>query len=66
MKELAKRKPSANGDNGGRDALGRFGPGNAGGPGNPHARKVAQLRTALLRSVKASDLRAGARAVNRV
>ena len=32
------------GDNG-RDARGRFAPGNAGGPGNPFARRVAELRT---------------------
>ncbi len=34
----------------GRDAGGRFAPGNAGGPGNPMARKVASLRKALLDS----------------
>ena len=49
--------PSTNGPDG-RDARGRFAKGNAGGPGNPHARKVAQLRSALLRAVSAGDLRA--------
>ena len=49
--------PSTNGPDG-RDARGRFAKGNTGGPGNPHARKVAQLRSALLRAVSAGDLRA--------
>jgi len=30
---------------------GQFQPGNKGGPGNPHARKVAQLRAALLENL---------------
>ncbi len=41
----------------GRDGTGRFLPGNRGGPGNPHARQVAALRSALLATVTASDLR---------
>jgi hypothetical protein len=41
------RIPSTNG----RDGGGRFAPGNAGGPGNPHAAKVARLRAALLDAV---------------
>lgn len=49
---------SANTPNGGRDVRGRFAKGNPGGPGNPHAKKVAQLRSALLRAVSMSDLRA--------
>ena len=32
----------------GRNTNGTFAPGNPGGSGNPHARKVAQLRTAIL------------------
>jgi len=41
--------PSGNGTNGtGRDARGRFVRGNAGGPGNPFARRVAAARKALL------------------
>jgi hypothetical protein len=41
----------------GRDARGRFAPGNVGGPGNPFARRVAQLRTVLLEAVSDEDLR---------
>ena len=42
--------PSANGRNG-RDEQGRFAKGNSGGPGNPYARQVARLRTAMLEAV---------------
>lgn len=49
--------PSPNGSNG-RDRSGRFASGNSGGPGNPHARQVAQLRSTMLRAVTAKDLRA--------
>jgi hypothetical protein len=49
-------KPQA--PEGGRDAHGRFGKGNAGGPGNPFARQVAALRTALLGRVTAEDVEA--------
>src|SRR5262249_42545557 len=35
----------------GRDAGGRFARGNKGGPGNPHARRVAALRSALLEAL---------------
>jgi len=52
--------PSPTADNGrtdhGRD--GRFLPGNRAARGNPFARKVGQLRSAMLRSVKASDVKA--------
>lgn len=51
------RTPSTNGSNG-RDSSGRFAQGNRGGPGNPHAAKVAQLRSALLNAVKPTELRA--------
>ena len=37
--------------------------GNQGGPGNPHARQVGQLRTALLESVTEADVRAIAKAL---
>src|SRR5689334_20040804 len=40
-----------------RDGNGRFLPGNRGGPGNPHAKKVAQLRSALLETVTPEDMR---------
>ncbi len=41
---------------GGRDPHGRFSEGNAGGPGNPFARRVAALRSALVASVTEQDL----------
>ena len=47
--------PSTNGSNG-RDAAGRFAKGNAGGPGNPFARRVARLRASLLDAVSEEDL----------
>ena len=52
---MAKR--STNGGNGVRDSAGRFATGNPGGPGNPFARRVAQLRSALLDAVSDDDLR---------
>ncbi|MEO8494174.1 MAG: DUF5681 domain-containing protein [Planctomycetota bacterium] len=48
--------PSPNGANG-RDARGRFAPGNSGGPGNPQAKKTAALRMAMLTCVTIKDLR---------
>ena len=52
------QEPSPKGANGGRDSrTGRFLPGNRGGPGNPHARRVAKLRSTLLRAVSADDVR---------
>lgn len=50
-------EPSTNGLNG-RDIAGRFQPGNPGGPGNPHAKRVAALRTATLEVVSDEDMRA--------
>ena len=50
--------PSPNGENGGRDAAGRFTKGNPGGPGNPMGRRVAALRRALLDAVTEEDVRA--------
>lgn len=41
----------------GRDHKGRFGPGNKFGRGNPLNRKVAKLRSALLRRVSTDDIR---------
>ena len=49
--------PSPNGSNG-RNAKGRFTRGNPGGTGNPHARKVGQLRSAMLGAVTQADMRA--------
>lgn len=48
--------PSINGPNG-RDTNGRFATGNVGGPGNPHVRRVAALRAALLDAVTDDDVR---------
>ena len=42
----------------GRGARGRFAPGNKIAKGNPHAVKVAKLRTAALAAVKPADVRA--------
>jgi hypothetical protein len=41
----------------GRQANGRFAPGNKGGPGNPFARKVAALRAAFVETVTEQDIR---------
>jgi hypothetical protein len=41
----------------GRDARGRFTKGNPGGPGNPFARHVAKLRSALVQCVGEEDIR---------
>lgn len=48
--------PTPNGGNG-RTAGGRFAPGNPGGPGNPYAQRVAQLRGLMLDAVTEDDLR---------
>ena len=56
--------PSPNGTNGGdRGPHGRFAAGNRGGPGNPHAKRVAVLRGALLDAVTDEDIHAVARAL---
>ena len=49
--------PSRNGGNG-RDSQGRFARGNAGGPGNPHAQRTAEIREAMLAAVAPADVRA--------
>ncbi|MDH3583870.1 MAG: hypothetical protein OER86_06615 [Phycisphaerae bacterium] len=49
------KQPSPNGSNG-KDAKGRFAKGNAGGPGNPHAKQVGQLRSAMLNAVSEEDI----------
>jgi hypothetical protein len=51
--------PSPNG----RTATGRFANGNPGGPGNPHGRRVADLRAALLDAVTPEDIYAVAKAL---
>jgi hypothetical protein len=52
--------PSANGGNG-RDQHGRFAKGNPGGPGNPFARRTAQLRRVLSMAVTEEDIAAVAK-----
>ena len=49
-------EPSTTEDNG-RDADGRFTPGNQFATGNPHAKRVGQLRSSLLRAVTEDDIR---------
>src|SRR5207244_3224662 len=49
--------PTPNGDNG-RSAGGRFAKGNPGGPGNPHAKHVAELRSALFEAVTPEHVKA--------
>ncbi len=49
--------PSPNGSNG-RNSRGQFTAGNAGGPGNPFARHIGQLRTALMESMTPADVEA--------
>jgi hypothetical protein len=44
-------------ENSGRDTRGRYASGNASGPGNPFARRVAQLRSILLETVTDEELR---------
>jgi hypothetical protein len=57
MSDTAERSPSANGSrNDGRDENGRFTQGNPGGPGNPFARQVAALRSALLACITPDDI----------
>ena len=48
--------PSPNGSIG-RDHSGRFAPGNAGGPGNPFAKRTACLRSILIEAVSDDDLK---------
>ena len=46
-----------------RDADGKFVGGNPGGPGNPYAKRVGELRTALLDTVTREDMQAVAKAL---
>lgn len=48
--------PSTN-DSNGRDERGHFAKGNPGGPGNPFARRVAELRKEMLASITDRDIR---------
>ena len=49
--------PSPNGDNG-RAPGGRFAKGNAGGPGNPYAKRIGELRAALLKALSDAEWQA--------
>ena len=49
-------QPLPNGSNGERGANGRFTNGNRGGPGNPYARRVSQIRSMILEAVTDEDL----------
>jgi hypothetical protein len=51
---LPARRPSA--PTGGRDARGRFAPGNRFAKGNPQAARVGRLRSELIESVKIKDM----------
>ena len=59
-------KPPLPTDGDGRDARGRFAKGNAGGPGNPHAAQVGQLRRRLLQEIKSSDIELAIRTMREV
>ena len=52
---MATASPSTNGS---RKMNGQFGEGNKYGKGNPHAQKVAQLRTAMMEAITTDDLKA--------
>jgi hypothetical protein len=54
------RSPSPNGSNG-RDTSGKFAKGNSGGPGNPYARRVAQMRSIIAQEFTDEDLHQVAR-----
>lgn len=45
-------------DQTGRTASGRFTVGNAGGPGNPFARRIASLRSTMLAAITTEDIEA--------
>ena len=51
-------EPTTKGDKGERGEVGRFLPGNAGGPGKPYARKAATLRGSLINAVTHEDIEA--------
>jgi len=54
---MSAAEPSATGGNG-RNPDGTFGAGNRFAKGNPYARRVAELRDAMLSAVSPEDLRA--------
>ncbi len=50
--------PSTTATNGDHDAAGRFLPGNKAATGNPHAKRIARLRSKLLATIRPADLAA--------
>lgn len=54
--EDGQDEPLPNGSNG-RDEAGRFVKGHKGGPGNPHAKRIAELKSAVLEAVSPADLK---------
>jgi hypothetical protein len=55
--ERSQHRTNSKSESNGRDTRGRFAQGNPGGPGNPFARRVAELRSAFLKAVSPEDLR---------
>ena len=62
MSDTPSTQPAAESTSG-RDPRGRFAAGNPGGPGNPFARRVGALRSALVKCVQEEDIAAVARAL---
>jgi hypothetical protein len=58
-----RQETATNGNGSGRDSKGRFTAGNPGGPGNPFARRVAQLRSVMLQCITDEDMQAITHAV---
>jgi len=54
---MRKKQPTETGSNG-RDRKGRFASGNKYAKGNPYAKRVAQLRSALLAAITPADVKA--------
>jgi hypothetical protein len=50
------RNPFEEGFKNGRDPLGRFAPGNPGGPGNPYGRRIAVIRRLMMMCVSDEDI----------
>lgn len=56
--ERSRTAENGNGQVKGRDTTGRFAPGNRIARGNPHAKRVAQLRAIMLKAITQEDMRA--------
>ncbi len=55
---MSETPSTTGGDGSGRTRAGRFAPGNKAAVGNPHARRVARLRSAMLKAVTPADMKA--------